>query len=179
MSHKAQQDYCKEVRARFPLHFRDCRVLDCGSLNINGHNRDLFTDCKYYGLDVGVGSNVDIVGKTHELRSPIPFDTIISTEMLEHDKHWRESLRNMYDLLKSGGLLVLTCAGPGRAEHGTMEHEMESSPLTCQFEDWKDYYRNLSTEDLQSVLGEDCYFQQFEYSSNDAAKDTYFWGIKR
>ena len=60
-------------------------VLDIGSLDINGNNQYLFEDCQYTGIDVGVGKNVDIVSKAHELKMPSgTYDTIISTECFEH-----------------------------------------------------------------------------------------------
>jgi hypothetical protein len=45
MAHQAQQDFCNSVRQLFPDHFRGKTVLDVGSLDINGNNRYLFTDC--------------------------------------------------------------------------------------------------------------------------------------
>jgi len=71
----------------------------------------------FTGIDIGPGLNVDIVCSAHEFTSDTLFDVVISTEMLEHNKYWHQSLRRMYDLLKPGGLLVITCAGYGRHEH--------------------------------------------------------------
>lgn len=183
MSHPQQQQYCQSVKAKFPFHFRNCKVLDVGSLNINGHNRDLFTNCEYTGLDIAPGSNVDVVSKAHEFVSPYQFDTIISTEMLEHDPYWQESIRNMVNHLKPGGLLLLTCAGPGRPEHGTRKDQPACSPLTVNSnisvdgKSWADYYQNLSPLDLGMVLGE-FQWSHGEYSSNTEVHDTYFYGIK-
>ena len=39
--------------------FKNKKVLDIGSLDINGSNRFLFEDCNYLGIDVGEGKNVD------------------------------------------------------------------------------------------------------------------------
>ena len=37
MSHKEQQDFFESVKNKFPQHFTDVRVLDIGSLDINGN----------------------------------------------------------------------------------------------------------------------------------------------
>lgn len=175
MSHKQQQDFCKAVKERFPSHFKGVTALDFGSLNINGHNRGLFESSQYLGIDIAPGSNVDIVSKAHELRLD-PVDTVISTEMLEHDKFWRDSLRNMVSHLRKGGLLVLTCAGPGRAEHGTRRSDPGCSPLTCQDPTWMDYYKNLDAADLASVLME-FQWESFDFAENTEVHDTYFVGV--
>jgi hypothetical protein len=57
--------------------------------------------------------------------------------MLEHNKYRKESLQNMYDLLEDRGVLVLTCATTGRAEHGTTRTSVKDSPYTT------DYYMNI------------------------------------
>lgn len=177
MSHKQQQDYCKQIKAIHPKHFKGVNVIDVGSLNINGHNRDLFEDSTYTGVDIAPGSNVDVVSKAHEMRLP-KADIVISTEMLEHDKYWEASLRNMVAHLKPGGMLLLTCAGPGRPEHGTRRCDKGCSPLTCSDSDesWQDYYRNLDVKDLWSVL------EEFEWRSaifdyDTEVHDTYFTGV--
>ncbi len=44
---------------------------------------------------------MDVVCSAHEYEGG-PFDVIISTEMLEHNKHAQESLTNLFRMLKSG-----------------------------------------------------------------------------
>lgn len=53
---------------------------------------------------------MDVVCSAHEFKSDEPFDVVISTEMLEHNRHWLASLANMCKLVKSGGVLLFTCA---------------------------------------------------------------------
>jgi hypothetical protein len=85
VAHFEQQQFCRRILEKYPEHFRNKRVLDIGSLDINGNNRFLFTDCEYTGLDVGEGPNVDIVSVGHLYDAPDEsFDTIISTEVFEH-----------------------------------------------------------------------------------------------
>ena len=63
-----------------------------------------------------------MVSLVHEYQPGRHFDTVISTEMLEHDPHWRESVQRMIELVKAervrlGRPLIITCAAPGRGEH--------------------------------------------------------------
>ena len=66
--------------------------------------------------------------------------------MLEHDKHYKESLQAMYNLLVPGGFLLLTAAGFNRAEHGTTRTTPEASPFTT------DYYENITYQMLFSFI---------------------------
>jgi hypothetical protein len=90
MAHPEQRNFCEKVLNKFPEYFKNKRVLDVGSFDVNGNNRFLFTDCEYIGIDVGAGTNVDIVCKTHELDLGT-YDVIISTECFEHDMFYPES----------------------------------------------------------------------------------------
>jgi predicted DCC family thiol-disulfide oxidoreductase YuxK len=163
-----------------PHHFRAKRVLDVGSLDINGNNRSLFSDCCYIGIDLGPGPNVDIVVKAHEFSAVDGwFDVVISTEAFEHDQYVALSLRNMVRVLKAGGLLLFTCAAPGRAEHGTASMIPDDSPFTSVLEGWSTYYRPLSEADIREMVDVDGEFARFEFVLNTDQKDLYFWGIKR
>ena len=83
-------------------------VLDAGSLNVNGDNKYLFSDCDYTGVDVGPGPNVDVVSLVHEIDMSNNYDTIISTEMFEHDMYYEKSIKNIMRMLKIGGLFLFT-----------------------------------------------------------------------
>jgi SAM-dependent methyltransferase len=144
--HPESAAYVESIRARFPEKFCGQRVLEVGSLDINGSMRRFFEDCDYLGIDLGPGTGVDRVVAAHELIEPEFYDVVICSEALEHDRHWKRSLEQMWANLKSGGLFVLTCAGPARREHGTTRQDPVSSPFTL------DYYRNLSVTDVRDVL---------------------------
>lgn len=135
--HKEVKRFCLSIKNQFPHFFNQSDVLDCGSLDINGNNRYLFNNCNYLGIDIAPGKNVDIVTRVHEFNADCQFDCVISTEMLEHDEFFADSLNNMFHRTKPGGLLLITAAGFGREEHGTNAAKPEDSPLTC------DYYRNI------------------------------------
>lgn len=180
MSHLAQKQFCLGVKRRHPEFFSGQRVLDVGSLDINGNNRHLFDNFEYTGLDIGPGRNVDVVCRAHEYdKADGSFDVIISTEALEHDRFYAQSLRNMVRLLRPGGLLLVTCATTGRAEHGTQRHGPDDSPLTVQIDEWRDYYRNLTEADLQECLEPATWFSDYEFSVETSHHDLRFWGIKR
>lgn len=175
--HDAQKAFCLRVQARFPEKFREVLVLDVGSLDVNGNNRYLFEGCTYVGIDVGDGPNVDVVSPLHQWISSGGFDTIISTECLEHDRHWPETLKAAVRLLKSHGLFLFTCASGDRKEHGTVRTDTYSSPLTCAISGWENYYRNLFEKDVREALDVEEIFSAHEFDGNH--EDLYFWGVKR
>ena len=110
--------FVNEVKNRFPNKFTGVRVLELGSLDINGSVRTFFDFCEYVGVDWRKGPSVDIVNFAHELDYPNEtFDTVISTEMFEHDKFAELSFINGLRMLKKGGLFVFTCANPNRLPH--------------------------------------------------------------
>lgn len=122
MAHQEQAEWCKLVKHAHPEFFIGTKVLDIGSLDINGNNRYLFEQCDYTGIDIGDGPNVDLVIKGHLHRTDIDnnYDVVISTECFEHDEYWELTLKNVINnLLKNGGLFLFSCAAPGRPEHGT------------------------------------------------------------
>lgn len=171
MAHPEQRQFFERLRGRFPGQFYGARVIDCGSLDVNGTIQDLFIGGAYLGVDIHPGRNVHLVHPVHTLPFVEVFDTVVSGEMLEHSEHWVADMTTMYRMLRAGGLLALTMAGPGRPEHGTR----------ATGADWgtgPDYYRNLSPDDVRGVLPETL-FTECEYLFNPTPCDTYFWGIKR
>jgi hypothetical protein len=185
MSHPHQQIFCLEVKKRFayelgPTPFYKARVLDVGSLDVNGSNRFLFVDCAYTGIDVVEGPNVDHVVPVHEwLFRAYSYHTIICTETLEHDMHWEKSLPAMVGMLKPKGLLVITCATTNRSVHGTKNKAPESSGTSQLDSEWVNYYRNLTEDDFRSVVDFDAEFSEYEFKIDRDGKDLYFWGLKR
>jgi SAM-dependent methyltransferase len=171
MAHSQQQQFMESVRDRFPHKFSGVRVLDVGSLDINGNNRFIFTDYQYIGLDIGEGKNVDVVCRGHEYKSEEPFDVTISSECFEHDEYWVLTFTNMVRLTKEDGMVVFSCA----SEHGTRRTSPNDSPFTSQIEN--DYYKNLNKEDFEHFpLSE--WFSEWEFIENRNPDDLYFWGIR-
>lgn len=169
--HSAVKKFIKQVRKRNTQFFIAKKVLEVGSLNINGSPRKYFWFCNYWGLDLGDGKGVDMVCPIRSFKQPLAYDVVISTEMLEHDKSYKESLRQMYENLKHGGLFILTCAAPNREEHGTSRQKSADSPFT------NDWYRNISIEDFSEVLPPELFTSYtIEYRRNQ--EDLMFWGRK-
>jgi hypothetical protein len=193
MAHKQQKQFCKLVKELYPNHFRNVSVVDVGSLDINGNNRYLFKNSHYKGIDLKAGKNVDFVGLAHQCLPAVEimlkgllrqafknqitdetriFDTIISTEALEHDEHFSYTLNVMYTHLKSGGLLLITAAGEGRPEHGTTNNYPDASPGT------NDYYCNVTNEMFIGVLNP-LLFTDFFIRQDKSNNDFQFFGIKK
>ena len=170
--HTEPWEWTHNLKNRFPHYFEGKKVLEVGSLDINGSVRGFFKDCEYVGLDLGAGKGVDLVQAVHEHHHPNEYDVVISTEMLEHDCHWEASLQSMHNNLKSGGIFIFTCAGPDRQEHGTKRTTPQDAPFTT------DYYRNISVKDFTSVIKLSEYSEsKIEYQRGKA--DLMFWGIKK
>jgi SAM-dependent methyltransferase len=186
MAHFEQQQYVQDVRHKFPSFFRNRKVLEVGSLDINGTVRTFFEHCEYIGIDVGSGPGVDVVCGGQVYSAPDnTFDTIISCECFEHNPFWVETFANMIRMCKSGGLIIMTCAGEGREEHGTTRSYPGGSPLTINV-GWGTYYRNLIESDFREKFYIEDLFSVHKFSehihtgeANPYAKDLSFWGIKK
>ena len=184
MAHKEQKDFCLGVKEKYPEFFKNKKVLDIGSLDINGSNKDMFEDCDYLGVDVGEGRNVDIVSVGHLFDAPDNyFDTIISTEVFEHDMYYEKTIQNIIRMLKPGGLFLFTCAAPGRPEHGTRRTSECDAPLLIQVsEDWSDYYKNLDDNDVKKINGFNEAFPDGKFHLSNihlgVPADLYFYGLK-
>jgi len=177
MAHKEQSDYIASVKQQHPSFFNGGRVLEIGSLNINGTVRQFFNADEYVGVDVGKGAGVDVVISGHEYDDDQFFDCAISCECFEHNPYWLETFENMVRLTKAGGLVVFTCATTGRPEHGTERTTPQDSPLTIA-KGWS-YYRNLTQADCEQAFDFDSIFKEKCFSLNSKSCDLYFWGLKK
>jgi hypothetical protein len=173
MAHQQQFDFVKSVRDKFPESFNKAKVLEVGSLDINGSVRQFFTDCDYLGIDVGEGKGVDLVCQGQEMQAPKDsFDTVISCECFEHNPFWIATFENMHRMAKK--LVVMSCATTGRPEHGTARTSPADAPLV----EW-DYYKNLTEADFREKFDLDRMFSEYEFSVNGQTKDLYFYGVKK
>ena len=95
------------------------KVLEVGSLDVNGSVREYFDRCdEYTGVDMRPGEGVDVVANAHKLPFlDAVFDTVLSCEMLEHDDRFWISVAEMGRVLKPGGVLILTARGNGFKPH--------------------------------------------------------------
>jgi hypothetical protein len=178
MAHKQQHDFIRSVRERFQKNFTDAKVLELGSLDINGSVRNFFVGCNYIGIDVGEGKGVDVVCEGQKYaEADESFDTTISCECFEHNPFWKETFVNMIRLTKQGGLVTFTCATTGRHVHGTSISGPDDSPLSIGI-GWE-YYKNLTEFDFRVSVDIDKTFSSYSFSICDEAHDIYFWGIKQ
>lgn len=174
MAHEQQMNWFRQVKLAYPHYFDQQRVLEVGSLDLNGTVRVFFNDCEYLGIDLGPGPGVDLIADGYDYVEPNHYSVVISTESFEHNPHWRETFINMYGSTCPGGLIIFTCASTGRPEHGTRRTTPADSPYTCDNE----YYRNLTEQDFR-VWNFDQLFSEYAFEYNPTPGDLYFYGIKR
>ena len=177
MAHPEQQLFVAHCKRFLPAWFKNKTVLEIGSLDVNGSVRTFFEDCRYVGIDVGVGKGVDIVaagesfaGATHG------FDVVISCEAMEHNPCWRETLQNAVRMLKPDGLLLLTCATYGRRQHGTPRYSPDDSPPTVAGA--SSYYRNLGESDCRTAGDFDDWFCWHRFFTDHVIRDLYLVGLR-
>ena len=153
MSHKEQQEYFESIKEKFPDRFTGKTVLDIGSFDVNGTNEYLFTDCEFTGIDLEDGPGVDVVCEAQKYDAPDEsYDVIISSECLEHNPYYKETLENAVRMLKPGGFMLFACATTGRPVHGLasqQEDMLRNDPTwtvmqSAKHEDWDvEYYKNF------------------------------------
>jgi SAM-dependent methyltransferase len=175
MAHAQQRDFIVAIKAAFPSFFAESRVLEVGSLDLNGSVRRHFSGGHYIGLDVGPGPGVDVVCQGQDYDAPNgSFDVVISCEVMEHNPFWRQTFNNMLRLCRPGGLLVMTCASTGRPEHGTRRTTPDDAPLI----DWKDYYGNLEARDFKGSIALSDHLTTWMFYNDFSCWDLYFVGFK-
>ena len=167
--HKEVREFIERMRDRFPKEFQGAKVIEMGSLDVNGSPRRYFNGGRYLGVDWRQGKGVDVVSFAHEYsrRSPGYFDFAISTEMLEHDPYSRSSVRKMLTLIRRGGCLLITCAGPGRHAH-----DVATSPRP-------DHYANIDMMDLVGEIFDRNSFKAAFLEDDPTAKDLRFFGWRK
>ena len=175
MAHKQQQDFFEGLAIRFSERLdKVSRVLEVGSQNVNGSIRQYFTNAnEYLGIDLGSAPDVDwaIPGELIELPNGWA-EVAISTECFEHCNAWENVFINMMRIAAPGGLVIITCAAPGRATHGTTDSDEYSSPFTTS------YYKNLGIDDISEKIKLGAYFSSHGFEISSSSHDLYFWGIR-
>lgn len=179
MSHDTQLRFVELVASKNRSLLRQASVLEIGSFDVNGSVRQILAEApKYVGVDLVEGPGVDIVAFGHEVDGPDgSYDVTVSCECFEHDVHWASTLRNMTRLTRSGGLVVFTCAGRGRPEHGTRRTIPADSPGT----QWEgiDYYMNLEQHDIEEAIDLPSEFSSWIFGYQEDYCDLYFAGIRK
>jgi hypothetical protein len=167
-------EFIGRIKMLYPHMFEDVKVLEFGSLDINGSVRHMFNAKEYVGVDVGPGRGVDVVCEAQNYEAPSgSYDVTISAECFEHNPYWQDTFFNMIRLTRAGGLVIVTSAAWGRAEHGTTKTTPGDAPLIP----WKDFYRNLAIYDLTSSVDLDSRFATWFCGENHPPHDLYFAGL--
>lgn len=111
--------WAERVRKKYP--FQPGRVLEVGSLDVNGSIRPLFHDAKEYtGTDMQPGPGVDLVLNNSQLIGKFganSFDTIVCCECLEHDVCFWQTIDQLHAMLKQEGFLLITTPTLGFPYH--------------------------------------------------------------
>lgn len=103
---------------------RGKRVLEVGSYDVNGTLRPMIESwgpAEYIGADIESGPGVDLICRAEDLERKLgqdSFDLVVSTEVLEHVRGWREAVSAMKRVCRPGGALLLTTRSYGFGYHG-------------------------------------------------------------
>lgn len=163
--HPAAHDYiANQVARRCPF----VSVLEIGSRDINGGIRDLFDrhDTVFEGVDIVEGAGVDWVCDATITLPKGPYDCVVCCEVFEHLRGWPRIVRNAHRVLMTGGVLMVTMAGPGRVEHSAVDGG------ALRPDEW---YRNVDPECLRRALG---YAGFGEVDVDQAGADVRATGVK-
>lgn len=179
--HDEAKHFLETIRRLFPEYFKNKRVIDIGSGDINGNNKYLFENCEYIGVDVVQAPNVDLVCSAKDIPTTIgQFDVVISSECFEHNLHLHGTFDRIIRLLKPCGLFVFTCANYERPEHGTKRSSSDNSySVNLNSSEWyPNYYRNISMDDITKIFNLQDYFVKVYFEENKYTHDLYFYGIR-
>lgn len=152
------------VRQHLPASYS--RVLEAGSLDINGGVRDLLDQgASYTGVDPQAGPGVDVVADFVGYQHSEPADLVLCLEVLEHTRNWRRIIASAARNLKPGGTLLLTCATTGRPRHSARSER----PIEPD-----EFYKNVMQSELDAELGK--HFSK--YASEVVGLDLRAWAIR-
>lgn len=141
-------------------------IVDLGGRNQNGTVRALLPrDTHYTAVDIESGPGVDVVSDAADYEHPEKVECVICTEVLEHTPRAKEVVENAMRLLRPGGLLILTCAGPGREPHDNDGHPPGPGV----------YYRNVEPGEVRDWIGP---LVVGAVQHDPERGDIYAWGIK-
>jgi len=183
MAHDENMEFFKIIFDQFKQYVHSqgfLGVVDLGSLDINGGPHQLLPKkVRYVGIDLNAGPNVDLACPIELVDLPsLSFGLAMSSEMLEHNPYYRESLYQMLRLTSPGALIIWTCAGIGRPEHGTTRSDGGSAaPFVVGM--GREYYKNISAKDAATSFNHELWFEKYAYFENYYSRDTYFIGVKK
>jgi hypothetical protein len=164
--HNEVMKFLKMTKESYPEVFRSKKILECGSMDINGSARDFFDDPdEYVGVDWRDGKGVDVVSLFHEYdeKPDGHFDVAVSMETFEHDPYWKQSLKKMLDKVHLEGSIIISCGGPNRHHH-----QFKASPKN-------NYYQNLDLDSLRGFILENSMFKKIDSRYSNGKNDIYIF----
>lgn len=133
------------------------RIIEVGSLIVNGTVRDIVMEQypkAYVGIDFIDGDGVDFLIDAEDLVKEFgenSFDTVISTEMLEHAVNWRECVNQMKRVCKKWIIITTRSPGFGYHEYPTDEWRYTVTDMANIFRDFK-IHRIVSDPQVDGVF---------------------------
>lgn len=170
--HRQVSDWLQARVREHPQHAgQGASVLELGSRNINGSPRTQWpAGTRWLGIDAHAGRDVDVVGVAHE-QIPVhvegAVDVVVTTEMLEHDPFWQRTLEAAVQVLRPGGLLLLSCASKRRSPH-----HLEDSPVPG-------HYEGLDPDPIVAHLRTLCEWENLHGEALRNGLDTFVHGVRK
>lgn len=135
-------------------------VVEIGGRWINGQIRDLFNGAPYTSVDLLAGPGVDVVADAYVWRPDSPVAAVVCCEVLEHTPAPEGLISAAFEMLRPGGLLILTAATNPRAPHSGLdgmglregEHYANIDPI-----DLAEWLRPFGRAQIQCTLDGDVY----------------------
>ena len=144
------------------------RVLEIGSLDINGSPRALVLNAEWYGIDMQAGRAVDEIADAATWRSDKRFDLVICAEVLEHTPAIPELVETAHRHLDTGGRLIVTCATHGREPHSAVDGGRVRAG---------EYYDNVDPADCYETV-RDFGFTPLRFEAHHDRGDLYLLAVK-
>ena len=139
---KSVWKFAKKMIEDVPSLVKEIRVIELGSLNVNGSIRPLLRKKLepefYVGVDAMPGPDVDVVWRAEQLDLLYPkeiFHLVVTTEMLEHVRDWRRVIEILFYLCAPGGHILITTRSEGFPKH-----------------DYPDDHWRFSVEDMRTIF---------------------------
>jgi hypothetical protein len=135
-----------------PLVNSDTRLVEIGSLNVNGTPRSVLPTKNYTGVDRVPGRGVDLVAQAEPflLAHTWKYDMVVACECYEHDPRWWLTDAAAKSALDYGGLYVVTAPAIGFPFHDYGGDYYRFTEMAFEEVMFKGY----TIIDLQTIPGE-------------------------